>query len=203
MENKFCVGTPECVKNEFNNYCKPVEHVPTRPTDCEEGGAVGKNLGVLYREALSTGQASPAALRQSAECLLKNLKPEKVPVKLYCTYKSAIEHLEKVLKEVEQKGVKPVEDRPLNKEEIQQAFHSNSTNVPLPTPAKPVLQEGTFVEPLDELPVFSLNSNDLQEKAKFESAETPALASQTEEPVDSQAFVNGNGVGNDSNGNDL
>jgi hypothetical protein len=69
MENKFCVGTPECVKNEFNNYCKPVEHTPTRPTDCEQGGAVGKNLGVLYREALSTGQASPASLRQSAECL--------------------------------------------------------------------------------------------------------------------------------------
>jgi hypothetical protein len=172
MENKFCVGTPECVKNEFNNYCKPVEHTPTRPTDCEQGGAVGKNLGVLYREALSTGQASPASLRQSAECLLKNLKPEKVPVKLYCTYKSAIESLEAILKEIEQKGVKPVEDRPLNKEEIKAAFHSNSTNIPLPTPAMPVLQEGTPVEPLDELPVFSLEEKDVEEKLKFEAVQT-------------------------------
>jgi hypothetical protein len=47
-------------------------------------------------------------------------------------------------------------------------------------------------------------SKDLQDKKKFEAAQTPsALASPLIEPIDSQKFVNGDGVGNDSNGNDL
>lgn len=93
QDNNFCEGKPSCVPHASNNFCRASVAVSRLSSECADGRINGELLVQVYEDGVMKGALQVSDVRKSLNCLIDGIKPDEVPLKLFCTHKAAIDKL--------------------------------------------------------------------------------------------------------------
>lgn len=112
-------------------------------------------------------------VKSSTECLIENITIDKIPVKLYCAYKSAQDSIDSLTKAFAAKGVPLVNNKLVNPAQAAKVYDPATENREQASAAP---TEGDAVDAPADLPVFDTSSDSAKlQQSSFERKADPSI----------------------------
>lgn len=146
-------------------------------------------MASVLKVSIVKGTSTLVDVTKSIECLIQDVKIEKLQTKLYCTYKSAKQSISLLPDELRQVGVTLSESEKLSASQrgILKTYsvqdHS-SLSAPESSSSSTIPEEGTIVNTPVDLPVYSVDSADQAEQQLLDQQTDPYDLSGSNDLID-------------------
>ena len=123
------------------------------------------------------GVSTIGDVTKSIECLIENIQIDRIPLKLFCSYRSALDGLEDTKRRIAASGVRLPIAKPFDRVEVQAIAKQYVPPEPLDEPAPMTVHEGDPVPYPGDLPQLRVRPTDANEQRELESEVTEVVYS--------------------------